>query len=132
MAGKYKTKQQEAIINCLKSQKEEYVTVNQIEKYLKEKECEVGLTTIYRQLEKLIEDGMVARLTVEGQPGACYKYIEADDNGNGFYIKCEQCGQVTQVKCHHLAELYEHVEDDHDFVINTKKTVFYGKCSKCC
>lgn len=132
MAGKYKTKQQEAIINCLKMQKDEYVTVNQIEKYLKEKECEVGLTTIYRHLEKLIEDGVVARLTVEGQSGACYKFIEADDNESGFYIKCEKCGEVAQVKCHHLDELYEHVEDDHDFVINTKKTVFYGRCGKCC
>ena len=36
MAGKYKTKQQSAILDCLKLQEKEYVTVTDIEKYLKE------------------------------------------------------------------------------------------------
>ena len=47
MAGKYKTKQQSAILDCLKLQEKEYVTVTDIEKYLKDKGCAVGLTTIY-------------------------------------------------------------------------------------
>ena len=46
MAGKYKTKQQSAILDCLKLQEKEYVTVTDIEKYLKDKGCAVGLTTI--------------------------------------------------------------------------------------
>lgn len=37
MAGKYKTKQQIAIIDCLKDHGKNYVTVVDIEKYLKEK-----------------------------------------------------------------------------------------------
>ena len=44
MAGKYKTKQQSAILDCLKLQEKEYVTVTDIEKYLKDKGCAVGLT----------------------------------------------------------------------------------------
>ena len=39
MAGKYKTKQQSAILDCLKLQEKEYVTVTDIEKYLKDKGC---------------------------------------------------------------------------------------------
>ena len=53
MAGKYKTKQQIAIIDCLKDHGKNYVTVVDIEKYLKEKNCSVGITTIYRHLGHL-------------------------------------------------------------------------------
>lgn len=131
MAGKYKTKQQAVIRQYLELQKDSYVTVNQIEKYLKENNCGVGLTTIYRHLEKMEEDGIVTRLKVDGHSGACYQYIENGNDENCFYIKCETCGEVAKMECRHLTELYSHVEDDHHFKINSKKTVFYGKCEKC-
>lgn len=131
MAGKYKTKQQAVIKQYLELQKDGYVTVSQIEKYLKENDCGVGLTTIYRHLEKMEQDGIVTRFKVDGQPGACFQYIENSDDHNCFYIKCETCGEVAKMECHHLTELYSHVEDDHHFKINSKKTVFYGKCEKC-
>lgn len=131
MAGKYKTKQQVAILDCLKVHGKNYVTVVEIEKYLKEKNCSVGVTTIYRHLEKLEQDGVVARINVEKQQGACYQYVMEDENDDCFYIECEKCGQVSRMECHHLAELYNHVNADHHFSINPKKTVFYGRCSKC-
>lgn len=131
MAGKYKTKQQSAIRECLQLYKDSYVTVGAIEKYLKNNNCGVGLTTIYRHLEKMEQDGVVTRINVEGQSGACYQYVECDDVDNCFYIQCEKCGEVTKMECHHLKELYSHVNEDHHFSINPKKTVFFGKCEKC-
>lgn len=131
MAGKYKTKQQSAIRECLKLHRDSYVTVNDIEKYLKELGCPVGLTTIYRHLEKMKQDGLVARINVEAQPGACYRYAESGDSEDCSYIQCEKCGEVTRMECHHLEELYDHVNSDHHFSINPKKTVFYGKCERC-
>lgn len=131
MAGKYKTKQQSAIKECLEMHKDGYVTVMDIENYLKENDCQVGLTTIYRHLEKMEKDGIVTKFSVEGQPGACFQYIEQGENQDCFYIKCEECGEVTKMECHHLAELYSHVNAGHHFSINPKKTIFYGKCEKC-
>ena len=104
-------------------------TVTDIEKYLKDKGCAVGLTTIYRHLDKMEKDGIVARINVEKQQGACYQYVEEGKNQDCFYIECEKCGQVTKMSCHHLAELYNHVNADHHFNINPRKTVFYGKCA---
>lgn len=130
VAGKYKTKQQEAIKKCLELHRDSYVTVHEIEKYLKENNYSVGLTTIYRHLESMEKQGIVAKIKVEKQTGACFRYITGDSE-EGFYIECEDCGQVTKMECHHLSELYNHVNEDHHFSINPRKTVFYGKCSKC-
>lgn len=69
MAGKYKTKQQSAIKECLEMHKDGYVTVMDIENFLKENDCSVGLTTIYRHLEKMEKDGIVTKFSVEGSAG---------------------------------------------------------------
>ena len=128
----YKTKQQSAIMDCIKMNANGYVTVNDIWNYLKEHNYSVGQTTIYRHLDKMEEAGIVTRLKVEGQAGACYKYLDPEEKiEDGFYIKCEECGEVTRMECHHLEEIYKHIGDDHNFRINPKKTVFYGKCGKC-
>lgn len=126
----YKTKQQLAIKKCIESHREGYVTVNEIAEYLKENGYSVGLTTIYRHLEKMENEGLVTRLSVEGQSGACYKYVNPAEE-SGFFIKCDECGEVTRMKCEHLQEIYQHINNDHHFSINPKKTVFYGKCDKC-
>ena len=128
----YKTKQQSAIMDCIKTNANGYVTVNDIWNYLKEHNYSVGQTTIYRHLDKMEEAGIVTRLKVEGQAGACYRYLNPQEKiEDGFYIKCEECGEVTRMECHHLEEIYRHIGDDHNFRINPKKTVFYGKCEKC-
>mgnify|MGYP001179327538 CR=1 FL=1 len=101
--------------------KDGYVTVMDIENYLKENDCQVGLTTIYRHLEKMEKDGIVTKFSVEGQPGACFQYIEQGENQDCFYIKCEECGEVTKMECHHLAELYSHVNQTIILVLILRK-----------
>lgn len=131
MARKYKTRQQSAVRECLELHKDGYVTVNEIEKYLKDNNCSVGLTTIYRQLDKLEQDGVVIRINVEGQSGACFQYAEKENAEDCFYLQCEGCGKVTKMECHQLAELYHHLNSDHHFSINPQKTVLFGRCEKC-
>ena len=95
MAGKYKTKQQSAILDCLKLQEKEFLTGKYVKMCFKETSCSVGLTTIYRHLDKMEKDGIVARINVEKQQGACYQYVEEGKNQDCFYIECEVCEIFT-------------------------------------
>jgi Fur family ferric uptake transcriptional regulator len=131
MAGKYKTRQNEVIKKCLEENKDGYVTVQQVMDYLKNRDISVGLTTIYRQLDRLVDEGFVTKVNVEGKSGACYQWMPEQEDQDVIYIQCEKCGEVSTMECHHLAELYHHVESDHHFKVNTKKTVLYGRCDKC-
>lgn len=51
----YNTKQQQAILNYFAHNNDEYLTVSQIADYMNEQHIKIGLTTIYRHLERLIE-----------------------------------------------------------------------------
>ncbi len=127
---KYHTRQRETILQCLKEHAETYVTINQIFEFLEKKDQKVGLTTIYRNLDKLETEKKLTRVNIEGIQGTCYKYLP-EDEGNLFYLKCEECGDMVNIKCPELEHLYSHVADDHHVRINPVKTMFYGTCESC-
>ena len=57
--GRYRTRQQELIVSCLKKQKDIFCTVEEFMESLRKDGIHVGQTTIYRALERLCEDGVV-------------------------------------------------------------------------
>lgn len=44
--GRYRTRQQELILDCLREQKDVFLTVDQLMVYLGQKEIQVGQTTV--------------------------------------------------------------------------------------
>lgn len=132
-AKTYRTKQQTAILNYMQSMGGGYVTVNQIAEHFKENNEAVGMTTIYRHLEKFQKEGLVQKIMLDGNSGACYQYIGQNDDEQSchFLLKCEDCGDILDMGCNHMTELYSHVRDEHHFNVNPHRTMFYGTCEKC-
>ncbi|HBI60918.1 MAG TPA: Fe2+/Zn2+ uptake regulation protein, partial [Lachnospiraceae bacterium] len=60
-AKTYHTRQQKVILQFIESM-QEYVTVSQIDEYLKKQGEPVGLTTIYRHLERFRKEGIVQKI----------------------------------------------------------------------
>lgn len=127
---RYRTKQKEMILQCLKEHAATYVTIHEIFEYLEKKGQKVGLTTIYRNLDKLEEQERLTKVNIEGYQGTCYKYLPEDES-HLFYLKCEACGNMVNIKCPELEHLYSHVVEEHHVRINPVKTMFYGTCESC-
>ena len=130
-AKTYHTKQQNAILQFLIASDQKYHTVSQIAEYLKERGESVGLTTIYRQLDKFQKEGIVQKIVLDGNSGACYQYVGTQEEESKFLLKCEDCGDIMDMDCGHMSELYEHVRQEHHFNVNPQRTMFYGVCEKC-
>lgn len=124
----YKTKQREAIFCYIEQQKDRYVTAAELLEYFKSGGISIGLTTIYRHLDRLVEKGVLRKYNLDGANSACYKANTPEDK---FLLKCEDCGTLIHFKCHDLEHLYNHFNQEHNFAINPYKTVFYGKCDQC-
>ena len=65
----YKTKQRDTILKYMTDHKDSHVTVNGISDYLTGQGTHVGTATIYRHLERLVEQGLVRKYTLRGKPG---------------------------------------------------------------
>lgn len=130
-AKTYQTKQQAAILNYIAGSGQQYVTVSQIARHLKTEGQSVGLTTIYRHLVKFEKEGIVHKIVLDGNSGACYQYTGDKEEGNQLLLRCEDCGGMTPMGCSHMPELYHHVLEEHLFQVNPHKTMFYGVCDDC-
>ena len=128
----YKTKQREAILDYLVQHKDSHVTVNTIGDYLAEQGTPVGVTTIYRHLDKLLEQGLVRKYTIDSTTCACFQYSGQQEGCHEhFHLKCEKCGKLIHLECSHLDDLISHIFSEHGFTIDPFRTVIYGCCCDC-
>ena len=62
----YQTKQMKQILAYLQTIEGTHVTAADVCSYFKEQGINVGTTTVYRNLEKMVEQGLVAKYNVDG------------------------------------------------------------------
>lgn len=130
-AKQYNTKQRELILRCVKENGDRYVTIRQMAEYLEDSGIKVGLTTIYRTVGKLLREGRIAGVSIDGVSGKCYRYLVRDELSDFFPMKCEECGRVIKIHCSELEKLYDHLKEEHKIEIDSKKVMFYGTCDRC-
>ena len=130
----YKTRQMTELLTFLKSVQGNHVTVSDICDHFQSEGIAVGTTTIYRNLEKMVKEGLVAKYVVEGTSSACFEYIgtlEGCERSVCYHCKCEKCGKLIHLQCNEVGSLRQHLLEYHDFEMNSLRTVFYGICGEC-
>lgn len=131
MPQTYNTKQRELILGFLTEKAQKHVSVDEIIEYLSSQQASVSKSTIYRQLDKLVSEGIIRRFFLEEGMGACYQYAGGEGCRTHYHFKCTGCGELLHVECEELDRLEEHVLSDHGFQLEAAKTVLYGVCEKC-
>ena len=121
----YSTKQKDMIINVIKNKDKEF-TIKDIYSELDN----VGLTTVYRLVDKLVEEGSI-RKNISKDNTVTYEYLEKCDHDNHFYLKCDKCKRLEHVDCDCIDELYNHINKNHKFKLNKENIVINGICEKC-
>ena len=87
----------------------------------------LGLVTVYRTLEKLVELGVIQRVH---QPIGCNMYLRAGD-GHQHILLCSACGAAEYFSGDDLTELIQTIAAHSGFEIKEHWLQFYGICSSC-
>lgn len=129
MSVTYMTRQQREVLQCIESCTDG-ASAAQLTDLLHTRGSRVGLTTVYRHLEKLERQGLVHKVVTD--QGARFQFCRSNHAGKDcFLLKCESCGAMVHLDCSHLGELYRHLAQKHHFLINARRTLFYGLCQRC-
>lgn len=136
MSGKivYKTKQREELMEYLMTIPGKHITVNDICNHFKQEGRNIATATVYRQLEKMVDEGIVKKYIIDANSPACFEFSPEEEECGPevcFHCKCEECGRLIHLHCEELEEIKEHLVADHGFVLNPLRTVFYGLCDQC-
>ncbi len=131
---RYQTKQRAQILSCLEELGSAHVTAADIAAKMQGKGIRVGLTTIYRCLDRMVEQGELRRYLLGSSDAACYQLSmlkEGESCKEHYHLKCEKCGRLIHAQCHEIDRFTEHMREEHGFTIDHGKTVFYGVCAEC-
>ena len=80
MSVTYMTRQQRAVLEGVKASPEGCATAAELTEQLHREGQTIGLTTVYRQLERLAQQGSVHKVVTD--QGAYYQYCTAHEEGN--------------------------------------------------
>lgn len=131
---KYKTRQREYLIEYLKTVEGQHITAADVCAYFEKEGIPIGQSTVYRQLENLVEEGIINKYIIDATSPACFEYpqnIRQVEGKECFHCKCEKCGALIHLQCEELAMIRGHLIEHHAFILDPLRTVFYGICQNC-
>ncbi len=130
--ARYTTKHYEEISSYLKKEHGSHCTAQDICDHFRTLGRPISTTTVYRQLERLVEEGVVNKYIIDSSSPACFEYNGKDEEEvSCYHCKCEKCGTLIHLHCDEMQSFIHHLSEEHHFVLNPARTVFYGLCEKC-
>ena len=113
---KYKTKQRDQLLAYLETVPGRHLTAGDVCEVFRRDGAAIGQSTVYRQLESLVGEGILNKYIVDEKSPACFEYVRPESHGTGT---CE------------LEEIGSHMLREHGFRLDPRRTVFYGLCEQC-
>ncbi len=114
--------QREVIYETLKSTKA-HPDCETIYEMVRGKLPDIGMATVYRNLKRLVDDGLVCTLETTRDS----IHYDADTSDHAHFI-CSECGRIIDIFA--SFNLEKEVEQT-GFKVDKKKIIFYGICPDC-
>ena len=132
--SKYKTKQRDILLDYLKKAHGLHITAGDVCDYCRSLETPIGQSTVYRQLESLVDEGILNKYIIDANTPACFEYVGEDEHCGAevcYHCKCVKCGKLIHLHCEELETIQAHLLEGHGFRMDPLRTVFYGLCQEC-
>jgi Fur family transcriptional regulator, ferric uptake regulator len=121
------TRQAEALYGAL-ADMPAFSSAQDIHAELRRRGERIGLTTVYRQLQVLAEDGMVD--AIRDQSGETL-YRRCETSSHHHHITCRSCGRSIEVEGSAVERWTQHVAAEAGFVDVDHTVEIFGRCPDC-
>ncbi|GAA1850977.1 Fur family transcriptional regulator [Microlunatus capsulatus] len=118
---------QRAAVDQILSHLEEFQTAQQIHDVLRHQGDSVGLTTVYRTLQAMVESGELDALRTDDGETA-YRRCSS---GHHHHLVCRSCGRTVEVSGPAVETWASAVADEHGFRDVSHDLEIFGTCGSC-
>lgn len=122
---KRQTKQRDEIRQALEV-REDFVSAQALHQRLVEHGSGVGLATVYRTLNALVENGEADALTRDGET-----VYRACDPGHHHHLVCRGCGLTVEIHADEVEVWAKKVAREHGFAKPQHVVDIFGLCPDC-
>lgn len=119
------SKQREIILDTL-SKNAIHPTAEALLEFLKRDDSNIGMTTLYRNLNQLADAGLIKK--IDGlEPSAHFDHNTFEH----YHFICEKCKKVYDIPSSVAPDLVKNTTEATGFDITSHDIVFHGICSEC-
>ncbi len=119
------SRQRELILETLK-ENIVHPTAEYLYSKVHEKDANISLATLYRNLNKLAEMGIIKK--IDGLESSAHFDHNTFEH---YHFICEKCGKVFDIDCNIAPDLIQKTEDSTGFEIKGHDIIFSGLCREC-
>lgn len=94
-------------------------------------EGKLSMSSIYRNLQTLENQGLIQRFAGHGWEGVFYQYILSDTCQNFVHLTCKKCGKTTHLSAKICLALEKNLGQFEDFCLDKEATTLVGVCKEC-
>lgn len=120
------TRQRSAVSSLLDAT-DEFRSAQDLHEELRRRGEGIGLTTVYRTLQTLVDAGSVDVLRT-GSGEAVYRRCSA---GHHHHVVCRECGRTVEVEGPAVERWAQAVAAEHGFVDVSHTVEVFGTCAEC-
>ncbi len=120
------TRQQVAVAQELES-REAFTSAHELHAALTRSGASVGLATVYRTLQSMVEGGLVDALV---SPDGETIYRRCGSSGHHHHLVCRECGRTVEVEGPAVERWADKVSAEHGFRDVEHTLEIFGVCSE--
>ncbi len=105
-----------------------HLSVDDIERQLRERDLKIGKATVYRTLEILAKSGLI---TERDFNEGFHRYERVPGHPHHEHLICLRCGRVIEFTNEQLERLKTMIADEHGFQHHHHRLEIYGVCREC-
>lgn len=124
------TSQRKIVLNAMLEHEDEHLTVEEVYGHIKETNPEVGLATVYRNIQLLVDMKIVDKLSLDDGLTR-YELACDDDNHRHHHLICDECGKVVEVKEDLMDSIEKSFLKSYGFLVKDHQAKFFGLCDDC-
>ena len=132
MKGEYKTKSRNIIVEYLRENADKRFTAKDIVDELSKGSEPVNRSTIYRNLERLCQEGRLVKFKETDVNASCYQSSEQHECCNShIHAQCSCCNKIFHLKNDIFKNVNKKIQAEYGIEIDYGKTVIIGLCNDC-
>lgn len=127
------TNQRIGVLETLASYPDQHLTAEEIYDKVKQEYPEIGLATVYRTVQLLLELHLIDKISLDD---GCVRYEIARLDGSTtkhhhHHLVCLSCGNVFSFEDDLLEQLEAEIKGKSDFRVVDHEVKLYGYCREC-
>jgi Fur family ferric uptake transcriptional regulator len=127
------TTQRLAVLEALSQRTDSHLTAEEIYALVKRSNPDIGLATVYRTIQLLLELKIIDRIYLDD---GYVRYelghiFDDEDSHHHHHLICVKCGRVMSFQGDLLEQFEQRIEDKTGFLVQDHDVKLYGYCADC-